>query len=152
MSETLGDPRIREGMRAQTALRQKLLDGGAKQIGWKVGFGAPAAMEKLRLTAPLVGFILDRAALASGAKVSLSDWTKPAAEAEIAAYIGRDLPAGSSRDEVRQIYRTRMALEGLAAHDFAAYGAPAAKQRLAAIQDELNAHEGEVDHEGGRST
>lgn len=52
-----------------------------------------------------------------------------------------------SRDEVRQIYRTRMALEGLAAHDFAAYGAPAAKQRLAAIQDELNEHEGEVNHE-----
>jgi DNA-binding GntR family transcriptional regulator len=52
-----------------------------------------------------------------------------------------------SRDEVRQIYRTRMALEGLAAHDFAAFGSPEAKRRLDAIQQELNAHEGEVNHD-----
>ena len=52
-----------------------------------------------------------------------------------------------SRDEVRQIYRTRMALEGLAAHDFAAYGADDARRRLGAIQEELNANESEVNHE-----
>jgi len=52
-----------------------------------------------------------------------------------------------SRDEVRQIYRTRMALEGLAAHDFAAFGAPEAKQRLSGIQAELDANESEVNHE-----
>jgi DNA-binding GntR family transcriptional regulator len=50
-------------------------------------------------------------------------------------------------DEVRQIYRARMALEGLAAHDFAAFGSTEAKQKLAAIQDELNAHETVGDHD-----
>jgi 2-keto-4-pentenoate hydratase len=102
MSGTLKDPRIADGMRAQMALRQKLLDGGAKQIGWKVGLGAPAMLAKCNLTAPIVGFLLDRAQLASGAEVSLAGWHKPVAEAEIAAYIGRDLPAGADREEVRR--------------------------------------------------
>jgi 2-keto-4-pentenoate hydratase len=34
-------------------LRQERLDAGHKPIGWKVGFGAPAALERLRLDAPL---------------------------------------------------------------------------------------------------
>jgi len=102
MSETLRDPRIAEGMRAQMALRQRLLDGGARQIGWKVGLGAPAMQTKCNLTAPIVGFLLDRAQLPSGAEVSLAGWHKPVAEAEIAAYIGHDLRAGADRDEVRK--------------------------------------------------
>jgi 2-keto-4-pentenoate hydratase len=88
VSDTLHDPRIAEGMRAQMELRQRLLDGGARQIGWKVGLGAPAMLTKCNLTAPIVGFLLDRAEVASGATVSLKGWKKPAAEAEIAAYIG----------------------------------------------------------------
>jgi 2-keto-4-pentenoate hydratase len=101
VSETLKDARIAKGMQAQMALRKQRLDEGARQIGWKVGLGAPAAQVKHRLHRPLVGFLLDSAELASGATVSLSGWTKPAAEAEIAAYIGKDLPAGASRDQAR---------------------------------------------------
>jgi 2-keto-4-pentenoate hydratase len=101
VSETLKDARIAKGMQAQMALRRQRLDEGARQIGWKVGFGAPAAQVKHRLHRPLVGFLLDSAELASGATVSLSGWTKPAAEAEIAVYIGKDLPAGATRDEAR---------------------------------------------------
>ena len=102
MSDTLNDPRIAEGMRAQMELRDRLIGSGAKQIGWKVGFGAPAMQTKLELTAPVVGFLLDVARLESGATMSLSGWTKPAAEAEIVAYIGHDLPAGANRDDVRR--------------------------------------------------
>jgi 2-keto-4-pentenoate hydratase len=101
VSATLDDPRIAAGMRAQMELRKRRLDEGAHQVGWKVGFGAPAAKAKLGLTAPIVGFLLDRALLSSGATVPLGPWQKPAAEAEIAAYIGRDLRAGASRDEAR---------------------------------------------------
>jgi 2-oxo-hept-3-ene-1,7-dioate hydratase len=101
MSDTLNDPRIAEGMRAQMELRKKRLAEGAKQIGWKVGFGASAAKERFKLTAPVVGFLLDRALLASGASVSLAGWQKPAAEAEIAAYIGTDVPADANRDQAR---------------------------------------------------
>lgn len=52
-----------------------------------------------------------------------------------------------SRDEIRQIYRARMALEGLAAGDFAAADAPELKARLAKIQEELNSIEHTGDHE-----
>ena len=102
MSDTLQDPRIRNGLGAQMELRTRLLDGGAKQIGWKVGLGAPAMQTKCRLTAPVVGFLLDRAELSSGAEISLAGWQKPVAEAEIAAYMGHDLAAGASREEVRR--------------------------------------------------
>jgi 2-keto-4-pentenoate hydratase len=102
MSEALADPRIASGMRAQMDLRRKRLSEGATQVGWKVGFGAPAAKEKLRLDEPLVGFLLDRAILPSGATVSLAGWQKPVAEAEIAAYIGADLPAQADVATVRR--------------------------------------------------
>lgn len=102
MSATLNDPRIAEGMRAQMALRGRLLAEGARQVGWKVGMGAAPLQEKLKLTAPIVGFLLDRALLEAGAEVAIKDWRQPMAEAEIAAYIGRDLPAMADRDTVRK--------------------------------------------------
>lgn len=98
MSMSLNDPRIANGMRAQMTLRRKMLDGGAKQIGWKVGLGAPASMERLKITAPVVGYILDSAPLPSGATVSLAGWVKPMAEAEIAVYLGHDLPGNADRE------------------------------------------------------
>ena len=50
-------------------------------------------------------------------------------------------------DEVRQIYRARMALEGIAAADFAAADAPELKTRLLAIQEEMNQGESTGNHE-----
>jgi len=101
VSASLQDPRIAAGMRAQRDLRARYLREGAKQIGWKVGFGAPAAKEKLRIDMPVIGFLLDRALLPSGARVSIAGWRKPVAEAEIAAYIGADLSGGADRATVR---------------------------------------------------
>lgn len=101
MSETLNDPRIAAGMRRQLELRQKHFDAGAKQIGWKVGLGAPAALERCKLTKPVVGFLLDRAELKPGATVSLKGWAKPVAEIEIAAYMARDLAPDADADTVR---------------------------------------------------
>jgi 2-keto-4-pentenoate hydratase len=102
MSDALGDPRIERGMQAQLRLRRQQLQEGARQIGWKVGFGAPAAKEKLRLRAPLVGYLLDRALLESGATVSIAAWQRPVAEAEIAVHIGQDVPAHANRETVRR--------------------------------------------------
>jgi 2-keto-4-pentenoate hydratase len=99
VSDTLKDPRIAEGMRVQMELRKKRFAEGAKLIGWKVGFGAPAAKERFKISAPVIGFLLDRALLSSGTTVNLASWQKPAAEAEIAAYIGKDIPPGASREE-----------------------------------------------------
>ena len=101
MSAPLDDPRISAGMRAQLALRRQRLDAGARQLGWKVGFGGPASKEKLRIRAPLVGFLLDTALLPSGASVSLQGWQKPVAEPEIAVHLRADLPAGADRETAR---------------------------------------------------
>jgi 2-keto-4-pentenoate hydratase len=101
VSDTLKDPRIAAGMRRQFELRQQNLAAGAKQIGWKVGLGAPAALERCKLTKPVVGFLLDRAELKPGATVSLKGWAKPVAEIEIAAYMARDLAPNADDATVR---------------------------------------------------
>lgn len=93
------DLRIQAGMRRQFALFEQRQRAGARRIGWKVGFGAPAAKEKLKIGSALVGFLLDSAVLTDGATVSLAGWTKPVAEPEIAIEIGRDVPARSSEQE-----------------------------------------------------
>ncbi len=102
MSAEPRDPRIARGMAAQLASRRQRLVSGDKPLGWKVGFGAPAAMQKLGIVAPLVGYLTDRALLDSGAGVSLAGWKKPAAEAEIAVHLGADLPGGASREQARR--------------------------------------------------
>lgn len=95
------DPRIREGMAAQLELRRKQFAEGHKPLGWKLAFGGPAAMERLRISAPLVGFLTDRALVASGARIGISSWTKAVAEPELAVHLGVDLPAGSSRERTQ---------------------------------------------------
>lgn len=100
MTNVLEDLRVERGVRAQLAAREKLISAGARPIGWKIGFGAPAAMVKLGIAAPLTGFMMDRNLVEPGATVSLAGWSKPLAETEIAVHMGRDLGGGASRSEV----------------------------------------------------
>ena len=95
------DPRITRGMQRQAELRARRIQAGGKLIGWKVGFGAPAAQQRMKLSGPLIGFLLDRAVLPSGGRVSVAQWHKPVAEPEIAVHIGRDLPANADEAAVR---------------------------------------------------
>ncbi len=92
------DPRIIRGMQAQAAMRRKRVDGGDKLIGWKVGFGAPAMLERMKISGPLVGFLTQSARVQPGGSVSFAGWTKPVIEPEIAVHIGRDVAAGADRD------------------------------------------------------
>lgn len=97
MSAAWDDPRISCGMTEQLRRRRVLLNSGHKPLGWKLAFGGPTAMERLHINAPLVGFLTDRALVPSGSTLSLSGWTKPAAEPEITVFLGKDLPAGADR-------------------------------------------------------
>src|SRR5262245_62149446 len=97
MAAAWDDPRIERGMKEQLGVRRARIAAGEAPPGWKVGFGAPAMMEKLKITAPLVGFLMRRALIPSGGSASLSGWVKPVAEPEIAVHIGRDLPGGGDR-------------------------------------------------------
>jgi 2-keto-4-pentenoate hydratase len=97
MTAAWEDPRISRGMAEQLRLRRELLLSGHKPLGWKLAFGGPAAMERLHISVPLVGFLTDRALLPSGSTLSLSGWKKPAAEPELTVHLGKDLAAGSDR-------------------------------------------------------
>jgi len=97
MNAVWDDPRVQRGMKAQLGMREQRLLAGAKPLGWKVGFGAPAAKARLGISAPLIGFMTDRSLVQSGAATSLSGWSNPVAEPEVAVYIGRDLAAGADR-------------------------------------------------------
>jgi 2-keto-4-pentenoate hydratase len=84
-------------MAQQFELRQELLRSGKRPLGWKLAFGGPAAMERLHIHEPLVGFLMEDAVVPSGSAVGITEWTKPAAEPELTIYLGRDLPAGADR-------------------------------------------------------
>lgn len=89
---------VTKGMQRQLQARAALLASGAKALGWKVGFGAPAALEMLGIDAPLVGFLVDGGLIGASETVSLAGWTKPVAEPEIAIYMGSDLAGGAGLD------------------------------------------------------
>lgn len=91
-------PLIRKGMTAQLAKRRARIAAGEKPLGWKVGLGAPAAMQRLGLQAPVVGFLMQRALVLSGSTVSFAGWLKPVAEAEICVRMMSDLPGGATPD------------------------------------------------------
>ena len=92
-------PLIKKGMAAQLEKRRALIAAGEKPIGWKVGLGAPATMQKMGLTAPIVGFLMQRAQIASGGTASLRGYVKPVAEPEICVRMARDLQPGASADQ-----------------------------------------------------
>ena len=58
MTALWDDPRVQRGMKVQLAKRRALIDAGGAPLGWKVGFGSAPAMEKFKITAPLVGFLM----------------------------------------------------------------------------------------------
>ena len=94
------DPRIKNGMEQQLRWRRELLAAGGKPLGWKLAFGGPAALERLRIQAPLVGFLMADAVIASGSTVSFAGWKKPAAEPELAVYLGKDLAPGADQQTI----------------------------------------------------
>ena len=101
MNDHTDDARILKGMERQLKLRRERLNAGERSIGWKIGFGAPASLERLQLARPLIGFLTDRILLPTHGTVPLAGWTKPAMEPEVAVYLGSDLPAGSTRATTR---------------------------------------------------
>jgi 2-keto-4-pentenoate hydratase len=82
---------VRSGMKRLLALRSDVLESGERTIGWKLGFGAPAWLEKFNLSGPLVGFLPESRSHPPGASVSCEGWVRAVAEPEIAVHIGRDV-------------------------------------------------------------
>jgi len=93
------DPRIVRGTTRMLAARRDEADRGAETLGWKAGFGAPAAFALLGTDRPLVGFLTTDGLLPDDASVDVSSWTKPVLEAEVAAHLGADLGPGATPDQ-----------------------------------------------------
>jgi len=102
MPQAWDDPRIKRGMQQQLRWRRELLAAGKKPLGWKLAFGGPAALERLRINAPLVGFLMADAVVASGSTISFAGWEKPAAEPELTVYLGKDLAPGADRQTIKE--------------------------------------------------
>jgi 2-keto-4-pentenoate hydratase len=91
------DPRIARGMEKQFGERRARIAAGEKPLGWKVGLGAPPAMERLKIKAPLVGYMMQKSLLPNRVTVPVGNWHKPVAEPEVAVYVGKDLLGGADR-------------------------------------------------------
>lgn len=84
----VSDERIIRGMEHQLGDLRRALDRDERPLGWKLGFGTGAAMEKLGIDAPLVGHLLTENRLESGASVDVSSWGNPKLEPEVVARVG----------------------------------------------------------------
>jgi len=112
MPDSSTDARVASGLAAQRELLDARLRSGARQSGWKIGFGSPSGLELLGLDAPLMGHLLAKSEIlapdraepdqAEPARIALTGWTKPVIEAEIAAWIGADIPPGTSPDAIHE--------------------------------------------------
>lgn len=91
-------PLIQKGMPLQLAKRQARIAAGERPLGWKVGLGAPASMQKVGIIMPIVGYLMQRALLLSGSTVSLDGWVKPVMEPEICVRMMSDLRGGATPD------------------------------------------------------
>ncbi|MEP7029354.1 MAG: hypothetical protein ABI830_00310 [Pseudolabrys sp.] len=89
-------PLIKKGMPIQLAQRRARMAAGEKPLGWKVGLGAPASMQRVGITAPLVGYLMQRGLLLSGSTVSLAGWAKPVAEPEICVRMAMSVDGGAT--------------------------------------------------------
>lgn len=75
-------------------------NAGQKQIGWKLGFGSPAALKSLNTSKPLIGGLFDTGELKSGSTTDVSNMTKPCIEAEVAAYISSDIAENATENQI----------------------------------------------------
>lgn len=89
------DERVVRGMGAH--LQAQRGKGGAR-IGWKMGLGIPAALERLGTTGALVAELRDLTRLDSGASLSVDGWARPVFEPEVAVLFGADVEPGGDRE------------------------------------------------------
>jgi 2-keto-4-pentenoate hydratase len=88
------DERVVRGMGAHLQAQR---DAGGRRIGWKMGLGLPAIMEKLGTTGALVAELHETTLLESGAALSVDGWANPVFEPEIGVFLAADVEPGGDR-------------------------------------------------------
>lgn len=95
------DPRVVRGMRSLLEAWRARVASGERRLGWKLAFGSPAGLERLGISAPLVGFMTDGGLIANGATCSVGGWENPVFECEIAVSLSTDLEPGAGATAAR---------------------------------------------------
>ena len=79
------------GYRVQDQLREALVAGGERVVGWKTGLTGRTAQEFMGIHHPVSAFLLGEGVYASGDTVPLTRFAELVVEAEIAFLMKRDL-------------------------------------------------------------
>lgn len=87
---------LRVGMQAQLAVWRHSVLAHGNRLGWKIGFGEPAAQRRAGLVAPVIGFLRRDRLLQSGSEFRIPKNSVMKAEVEVAIRMGRDVAAGIS--------------------------------------------------------
>jgi 2-keto-4-pentenoate hydratase len=75
-------------MRTQLEAWKAALDGGARRVGWKIGFNIPAAQQRYGISEPVLGHLTSRTLYESGATFDASGAERLVAEVEVALRVG----------------------------------------------------------------
>ena len=119
-----------EAYTVQDRLRERLLAGGERVIGWKAGFTNAGLQKTYGVTEPVCGFLLGNGVLSSGAEVPMSRFSALVVEAEVAFLMRTDL-AGPGVTAPRALQAVEGALPALELVDFRMSGKPVASDLVA---------------------
>jgi 2-keto-4-pentenoate hydratase len=98
--ELTGRLSMDEAYRVQLAVLDRFVRAGDRHAGWKVGLTAKAMQEQQRVHEPVFGFLLESGHRASGVAFAFDELIAPGFENELCIVLGRDVPAGATREEV----------------------------------------------------
>src|SRR5438309_7635994 len=82
------DARVSRGLERMMEARGRAVAGGARPVGWEIGWNAPAVRERLGVGSSVIGFLLDSGLHPAGEPVPLEGTVNPGAEVELALRIG----------------------------------------------------------------
>jgi 2-oxo-3-hexenedioate decarboxylase len=90
-----------DGYAVQMALRQRWLDQGRRQVGWKAGLTSMAKMRQMGVDVPSIGFLMADMYRPENSPVRTDDMVHPRVECEVAFVTNARLVGSSvTRDEV----------------------------------------------------
>jgi 2-oxo-3-hexenedioate decarboxylase len=82
---------IADGYSVQMALRQRWLDQGQRQTGWKAGLTSKAKMIQMSVDVPSIGFLMAGFARPDGSTIQTNDLVHPRVECEVSFVLKKDL-------------------------------------------------------------
>lgn len=96
---TPSDARVARGLRAQLGALDRRIAAGERPLGWKIALNSPRVQERLALSGPLIGYLTDASRHPPGVPLALDPARIYLVEAELAARISRDVPAGTPESD-----------------------------------------------------